>query len=284
MPGSGKIPANDRADRLRYTTGASLLITAGLGFYGFFLSAAIHHSNYLALALLLPAVLLAGVYAGRKLRIMRGVRNARIILFLLVTAFSGLFAAAMKVPVNVIAIKAGAAVASTQVLMEVPVHYRRRDRLSEFMARGAAQSSLTFFLHRPIRRRKPPFKITVAGQRHIDIARLSFGSSILFGWLPLAQFQGDDLPQVAGASSYNTVLRQTEQAARFAVTRGSKPRFHIVSDEALVKNHTPRRRVYAIKLIWFLVYTGIAALTIWPGAVARFLSPALGTLVGYLRG
>lgn len=183
--------------------------------------------------------------------------------WLLILVASAVFTLHNQLPVSTVSVTLRSLAGPTDfVLRQHSSHRKDRVRIEHV---GPSRHPVTIKLKLPValRNKSAPLEIYFGrAPNSFDILRISYGTRVLFQPVSLHIFSGKALLHIAGTTPALNSLTMVDGIARLSSKGRSRPMLHVGSDEAYIRRSTQGYRIYAIKLLWFLLDTVISALII----------------------
>lgn len=204
-------------------------------------------------------------------------------LFVLIVVAAALFIQYSHLPITVVSMTLRSVAGPTDFSLWQFLPDRKERSRTTCTAPSRHAVSIDFRLPAAMRGHRRALKIYFGrAPKSYDILKISFGTQVLGLPVPLASFHGASLLQVAGTPKTANRFELVDGAARLASRGYIRPLLKIVSDESFIRRNMPGSRTFLVKLLWFLLCTGISALVIWYHKITWVKVPHARTVMRYL--
>lgn len=252
----------DAAENFSLTLGSYLLIVLTAFFCGellMFLWRDWPFHIFLALCLLVSG--LTGFFASGKLP-ENLAKRVQCWVWVLILISSAVFTLHNRLPISTVSVTLRRLAEPTDFVLRQRFSSHRKDQL-RMKPVEPSRHPVTINLKLPValRNKSAPLEIYFGqAPNSFDILRISYGTRVLFQPVALHTFSGKSLLHIAGTTNALNSFAMVDGMARLSSKGRSRPMLHVVSDEDYIRRNTPDYRVYAIKLLWFLLDTVMSAL------------------------
>jgi len=204
--------------------------------------------------------------------------------FIFIMAVSALFLANRHVPISSASISIRPISETTEFILRQFLSNHADTFRKIYKAPSQQTQTIHFRLPNVIQKQSKLLRLYFG--RHpdsYDIMKISFGTLVLWQPIALTSYTGNNILKIAGTEkTLNHFDLINNSVVHLASINRSRPILNISTDEAKIRKDMTSERVYAVKLLWFFLYTGSSWLIIW-GPTLRWLKiPGISALRGYL--